>query len=588
MYTNSKKIISICTAATLALTSSIVATKVSAADLPENTRLWGTDRYETAVKISQNGWKSGAEYAILASGEGYADALCATPLAKSKNAPILLIKQNSLNEDTLKELKRLGVKQVYIIGGNGSVSKEVEYKVKSIAKNIERIQGEDRYETSVKVAEKLGENDEIMLASGEGYADALSAAPVAAIKGIPIILTKAKELPQSSKEYIKSTGVTTTYVIGGTASIADSLKKSVPGSKRVYGKDRFETNAEVIKAFSIEFDFKNAYVALGAGSTGSEFADALSGSAIAARSKAPVILTGQILNNETRNLAKEKFYPTTKITVLGGVENISDKIVNQMKITGENIKTEGEIENKNIYSNLVITAKNVDLRESNVKGNLYIEGDNVTLLNVDVNGTIYINPGDENTCKLENVIANEIIVLSGREDGINFINTKAENLYVLNNDNVRIIIEQDTNISKTKVLTSTTLQVEDGCFGEVIIPKTFNKKAIKFIGSFEKPIKVEGQAYLKELSDACIKTVEVRSDKNDEIVLDGQFNSVDVYSAADIKTKENTSTVIRGKNLDAKSNATIYVPDKSDVKVRNFNEDNISGDGKIDALSESI
>ncbi|MCG4581240.1 cell wall-binding repeat-containing protein, partial [Clostridium cochlearium] len=536
----------------------------------------------------QNGWKSGAEYAILASGEGYADALCATPLAKSKNAPILLTKQNSLNEDTLKELKRLGVKQVYIIGGNGSVSKEVEYKVKSIAKNIERIQGEDRYETSVKVAEKLGENDEIMLASGEGYADALSAAPVAAIKGIPIILTKAKELPQSSKEYIKSTGVTTTYVIGGTASIADSLKKSVPGSKRVYGKDRFETNAEVIKAFSIEFDFKNAYVALGAGSTGSEFADALSGSAIAARSKAPVILTGQILNNETRNLAKEKFYPTTKITVLGGVENISDKIVNQIKVTGENIKTEGEIENKNIYSNLVITAKNVDLRESNVKGNLYIEGDNVTLLNVDVNGTIYINPGDENTCKLENVIANEIIVLSGREDGINFINTKAENLYVLNNDNVRIIIEQDTNISKTKVLTSTTLQVEDGCFGEVIIPKTFNKKAIKFIGSFEKPIKVEGQAYLKELSDACIKTVEVRSDKNDEIVLDGQFNSVDVYSAADIKTKENTSTVIKGKNLDAKSNATIYVPDKSDVKVRNFNEDNISGDGKIDALSESI
>ena len=116
-------------------------------------------------------------------------------------------------------------------------------------------------------------------------------------------------------------------------------------------------------------------------------------------------------------------------------------------------------------------------------------------------------------------------------------------------------------------------------------PKTeddaFNKEVRNYVSTAKK-------AYLKELSDACIKTVEVRSDKNDEIVLDGQFNSVDVYSAADIKTKENTSTVIRGKNLDAKSNATIYVPDKSDVKVRNFNEDNISGDGKIDALSESI
>ncbi|NOH16248.1 cell wall-binding repeat-containing protein [Clostridium cochlearium] len=587
MYKDGKKIISICTAATLALTSSIVATKVSAADLPENTRLWGTDRYETAVKISQNGWKSGAEYAILASGEGYADALCAAPLAKAKDAPILLTKKNSLNKDTLKELKRLGVKQVYIIGGNGSVSKEVENKVKSIAKNTERLQGKDRYETSVKIAEKLGKNNKVILASGEGYADALSAAPVAAIKGIPVVLTRVKELPQSSKEYIKSTGVTQTYVIGGTASVSDSVKNSVPRSKRVYGKDRFETNAEVIKAFSIEFDFKNAYVALGAGPTGGEFADALSASAIAAKNEAPVILTGQILSNSTKDLAKEKLYPTTNITVLGGIKNVSAQTVNEIRVKGEIIKTQGELENKNIDGNLAIAAKNSELKNSNIKGNLYIENDNVLLSDVKVDGTIYINPGSKNTCKLENVDANKIIVLSGREEGINLINTKAEKLDVLNKDNTRIIIEQNTKISETRALASTTLQVEDGCFGEVTIPKTFNEKTVKFIGNFEKPVKVEGQAYLKALSDACIKTVEIKSDKNDEVVLDGEFNDVYVYTAANIKTKEGTSAIITAKNSEAKSNANIYVPENTDVKVRDFNENNISGDGKNDALSES-
>lgn len=587
MYKSGKMSISICTVAALALTSSIASIKVVASDLPESTRLGGKDRYETAVKVSQNGWKSGSDYAILASGEGYADALCSAPLAKAKDAPILLTKKNVLNESTLKELKRLGVKQVYIIGGNGSVSKEVESKVKGIAKNIERLQGKDRYETSVKIAGKLGKNNKVILASGEGYADALSAAPVAAIKGIPVVLTKVKELPESSKEYIKSTGVTETYVIGGTASVSDTVKNLVPGGKRVYGKDRFETNAEVIKAFSIEFDFKNAYVALGAGLTGNEFADALSASALAAKNEAPVILTGQTLNNATKNLAKEKLYPTTNITVLGGAKNVSDKTVNEMKVTGDIIKTEGELQNKNIDENLAVTAKNSELKNSNIKGNLYIENGNVLLSDVKVDGTIYINPGSENTCKLENVVANKIIVLSGREEGINLINTKAEKLDVLNKDNARIIIEQNTNISETKALSSTILQVEDGCFGEVIIPKTLNEKTVKFIGNFEKTVKVEGQVYLKALSDAYIKTVEIRSDKNDEVVLDGRFSDVDVYSAADIKTKENTSAIITAKNSETKLNAKIYVPENTDVKVRDFKEDNISGDGKNDALSES-
>ena len=125
---------------------------------------------------------------------------------------------------------------------------KVEYKVKSIAKNIERIQGEDRYETSVKVAEKLGENDEIMLASGGRVCRCSIGSASCSNKRNSHNFNKAKELPQSSKEYIKSPGVTTTYVIGGTASIADSLKNQFR-IKRVYGKDRFETNAEVIKAF---------------------------------------------------------------------------------------------------------------------------------------------------------------------------------------------------------------------------------------------------------------------------------------------------------------------------------------------------
>ncbi|BFN03709.1 cell wall-binding repeat-containing protein [Clostridium tetani] len=584
MFKKGKKFLSICITTMLSLTTAITTTKTSAAELAKITRICGVDRYQTAVKISQNGWKSGSDYAILASGEDYADALCATSLAKAKDAPIFLTKKNSLNEETLKELKRLGVKKLYIIGGYGSISEEIENKVKSVVKNTERLQGKDRYETSVKIAEKLGESNKVILTSGEGYADALSIAPVAAIKGIPVVLTKVRELPTSTKEYIKSIGATTTYVIGGTEAISDTVKNLVPSPERIYGQDRFETNSEIIKAFAIEFDFENAYVALGVGSTGKEFADGLSASALSAKNRAPVILTGQTLNSVTRDLAREKLYPTTNLTVLGGVKNISDTAVGEMKVTGEIIKTEKELEDKNIDGNLAITVKNAELRDSKIKGILYIENDNILLSNVKVDGTIYINPGSENTCKLENVMANKIIVLSGREEGINLISTKAEKLDILNRDNARVILEQDTDISETKSLSSAILQVEDGCFGEVIIPETLNEKTIQFKGNFDKTIKVEGQAYLKTYSNAVIKNVEIRSDKNNEVVLYGRFNDVDVYSNADIKTKEDTSAIIRAKNSEAKLNAKIYVPEDTDIKVREFKEKNISGYGRKKAL----
>ncbi|MBV1822219.1 cell wall-binding repeat-containing protein, partial [Bacteroidales bacterium MSK.15.36] len=130
-------------------------------------------------------------------------------------------------------------------------------------------EGKNRYETSIKIAEKLekikknsgtvNENNEnkkskeLILASGENYADALSAAPVGAIREIPIILTKANELPKETKEYIEKVNANKTYIIGGQASVSDSIENSILGSKRIYGKDRFETNVAVAKAFPSDF-----------------------------------------------------------------------------------------------------------------------------------------------------------------------------------------------------------------------------------------------------------------------------------------------------------------------------------------------
>ncbi|MBP2032225.1 putative cell wall-binding protein [Clostridium algifaecis] len=333
MQKRNKKILSVCSLASLVISSSVVSTGVKAASSqPSSTRISGADRYETAVQVSKTGWTS-SDYVVIANGQGYADALCADPLAKAKNAPVLLTQSDSLSSSTIAEIKRLNAKHVIIVGGTGVVKSNIEDTIKSqTGADITRYGGTDRYETSTKIAAAIGTTSKVVLASGQGFADALSAAPAASIEGVPIILTQANSLPQTSANYIKAnSGITKTYVIGGTASVSDSVLSQVPGGQRFGGSDRFATNKAVIEGLSSDFNFNNVYVALGVGPNGNEFADALTGAALAGKNKNALVITSNPLSSYTTQLLSDKLTTSSTITVLGGTANISDSILSQLK-----------------------------------------------------------------------------------------------------------------------------------------------------------------------------------------------------------------------------------------------------------------
>ena len=216
---------------------------------------------------------------------------CAGPLAAKYNAPILLTSTQELNQDTLAELKRLGTSHVIIVGGTGVVSGKIESKLKSEGiQVVERIWGIDRYETSVKIAERVGVSSTVALATAWDFPDALSISSIASSKKMPILLTDKGTLPQVVKTYIDSREVTKTYLIGGTGVISDIIKGLVPNPVRLGGIDRYETNVEVMKAFAGEYNFNNLYLTVAYGLKGDEFADALTGSVLAAKTSSPVLL----------------------------------------------------------------------------------------------------------------------------------------------------------------------------------------------------------------------------------------------------------------------------------------------------------
>ncbi len=293
-----------------------IATKVSAA--PVQKRFGGSDRYATSINVCKNNWDK-SDYAVLVSGEGFADALCAAPLAKKFDAPIILTNGKVLSNDIKNELIRLNVRKVFIIGASGVISEDIERQVYGMNIDCERISGNDRYDTSLKVAQYIGINKGVVIASGENFPDALSIAPMAAAKGMPILLTDKHGLKENIKNYIENSVIENCYILGEEGIVSDDITKNINNCKRLSGADRYETNQKIINEFSNNIDFSSVYVATGEG-----FADALSGAAAAAKTNSPIIFTdGNVMLIKT--VLTLKVSSINEMRILGGGEVMPDE-----------------------------------------------------------------------------------------------------------------------------------------------------------------------------------------------------------------------------------------------------------------------
>ena len=176
-------------ASALVLCAVLLGTSVVPVSAVNKDEIIGNNRYDTAAKIADN--IGNYNTAILVnSDKSLADGLSASSLAGKENAPILLVKKDSIPNETMTRLQN--VDKVYIIGGNAAISKNVENQLSD--KEIIRIEGKNRIDTSKKVAEKLGGYSQAFVVNGfKGEADAMSVASVAAREKAPIILTDGKK-----------------------------------------------------------------------------------------------------------------------------------------------------------------------------------------------------------------------------------------------------------------------------------------------------------------------------------------------------------------------------------------------------------
>ncbi|NMM61465.1 cell wall-binding repeat-containing protein [Clostridium sp. P21] len=335
------------------------------------TRYNGIDRYETAAKVCQDGWKASSSYAVIVNGENFPDALSAAPLAKKFDAPILLTSRDVLNPYTSVEINRLGVKNVFIIGGRGVISQAIEDSLKSRGIKVTRLGGADRYDTAIQIAGKLGKSNEIALVNSNDFRAGMSISAIAAAKGMPVIPVDTYSMPASVSKYLQGyKKADQIYVVGGQDKISDSVILGLPNVKRIGIGDSYSSNIGIIEAFIGELKTDTVYI-----SSAKDFPDSLGASALAPRTYSPVVFVDSPMSYDTQNFLKSHI--VNNIKVLGGpgaVTYESEQIAKNLPSAVASIQnvTDTIIQNEKYTPRptMVVTASDGSKKEVSVDWNL--------------------------------------------------------------------------------------------------------------------------------------------------------------------------------------------------------------------------
>ena len=233
--------------------------------------------------------------------------------------------KNKIDSSTSKESIEAIVKEAK------DLNKKKKEKKKKKSEKIQRLSGDNRYETSVEVSEKNFKSaDTVVLASGQNIADALVASSYADIEEAPILLTNKNSISDEVLDEIERLKADKVVIVGGQSSISSSvesrLKKEDIKVKRISGSDRFDTSDKLSQEVS-RLSKKSSQAIL---VNGYKNIDALSVSSLATKEELPILLNGRnALNMSVKNRLKQM--NVNKVYIIGGNNSISSDVEKELK-----------------------------------------------------------------------------------------------------------------------------------------------------------------------------------------------------------------------------------------------------------------
>ncbi|MGD8195615.1 cell wall-binding repeat-containing protein [Herbiconiux sp. P18] len=206
--------------------------------------------------------------------------------------------------------------------------------------SVDRVGGADRFAVAAeasRVAFEPGAAPVAYVASGSVFADALSGAAAAGVRGGPMLLVTKGGIPDVTAAELRRLQPGEIVVLGGTASVSGdveaALRRFGPVS-RIEGADRYSLSSSIsVKTFPAGADV--AYLA-----SGEVFSDALSASPLSGREVGPVLLTRKEMLPPS--VAAEIARLNARyVYVLGGEATVSSAVVAEIEKSAAVIRIDG-------------------------------------------------------------------------------------------------------------------------------------------------------------------------------------------------------------------------------------------------------
>ena len=217
-----------------------------------------------------------------------------------------------------------------------------------LPEGVTRVFGADRYATAFKAADTLkaelgvSKFQNIVVASGTGFADALAGSYLAARKNAPILLVRGANV-NDVKNYIKANLASggTVYLLGGVNAVPKAMETGLEGFnvKRLGGANRYDTNLLILKEAGV--GDKDVIVC-----TGLNFADSLSASATGL----PILLVKDGLYASQKEFLQNN---GGNFIVVGGVNAVNATVEKQLTSYGSVKRLAGNTR----YDTSVLVAK---------------------------------------------------------------------------------------------------------------------------------------------------------------------------------------------------------------------------------------
>jgi len=220
--------------------------------------------------------------------------------------------------------------QLYVTTSNGSNDRVI--RISPRIPTVLRVAATNRYGTAAAISAQFpGSPNEVMVATGTNFPDALAGSAVAGNFGMPVLLVTRDTVPIQTRNELDRLNPQRIWVLGGEGAVSEAVRADLTQyaatgqALRLWGLDRYATAAAISQQFYPTPPVPAVFVA-----TGTNFADALSGGPAAALNDSPLLLVkpGEIPTATADEL--DRLNPQ-RIYILGGVGIVNAAVATQLQ-----------------------------------------------------------------------------------------------------------------------------------------------------------------------------------------------------------------------------------------------------------------